>query len=133
MEEIDVVPPSYPPSVTKMSPDPNANDIPPCFTDVQARLNGDHKQGAFPGEVLGSNGLSLHSLQRLAKTGGSAEEVPTEIVCPEAAIGDDSGHEEEIEEYLQRSDTAIIYPEPVEQQEQGESVRRCIVKTRSEK
>lgn len=102
-----------------MSPDPNANDIPPSPVDVATRMNGNHKEGAVPEEVLGTNGLSLHSLQRLAKTGGSAEEVPTEIVSPKAACGEHSEDEEEIEEYLQRSDTAVIYPEPVEQLVQG--------------
>lgn len=68
--------------------------------------------------MLGTNGLTLHSLQRLVKTGGAAEDVPNEFVSAKAAVGEQDD-DDKLQEYLKRSDTAVIYPEPVGHAEQG--------------
>ncbi|XP_044262062.1 zinc finger protein 1 isoform X2 [Tribolium madens] len=65
------------------------------------------KEATVPEEVL--NGLSMHPPKIV--TGGSAEDAPNDLISVKAAVGEQE--DENIEEYLQRSDTAVIYPEPV--------------------
>lgn len=90
-----------------MSPDSNHNELLESVPDLHKRFNGIHKEAAVPEEVL--NGLSMHSPPKIVKTGGSAEDAPNDLISVKAAVGDD----EHLQEYLQRSDTAVIYPEPV--------------------
>lgn len=101
-----------------MSPDTNHNEISESVSEVHKRLNGVHKEAAVPEEVL--NGLSMHSPPKVPKTGGSAEDVPNDLISVKAAVGEQSEDEDKIKEYLQRSDTAVIYPEPVGHPENGE-------------
>lgn len=88
---------------TTVLPDKNHNEI------IDERLNG------LPKEVtVVEDGLSMHSPACLVKTGGSAsEESSNDLISAKAAIGEQSEEEEDIKEYLQRSDTAVIYAEPV--------------------
>lgn len=74
-----------------------------------------HKEAAVPEEAL--NGLSMHSPPKIPKTGGEAEDVPEDLISVKAAVGEQSEDEDKIKEYLKRSDTAVIFPEPVGQQE----------------
>ncbi|XP_063912903.1 zinc finger protein 1 isoform X4 [Zophobas morio] len=99
------------PLPASMSPDPNHNETSEPPSELHKRLNGVHKEAAVPEEVL--NGLSMHSPPKLLKTGGSAEDGPNDLISVKAAVGEQSEDEEKIKEYLQRSDTAVIYPEPV--------------------
>ncbi|XP_015839852.1 zinc finger protein 1 isoform X3 [Tribolium castaneum] len=70
------------------------------------------KEATVPEEVL--NGLSMHSSPPKVLTGGSASDAPNDdLISVKAAVGEQE--DENIEEYLQRSDTAVIYPEPVGQ------------------
>ena len=106
------------PLPASMSPDPNHNETSEPPSELHKRLNGVHKEAAVPEEVL--NGLSMHSPPKLLKTGGSAEDGPNDLISVKAAVGEQSEDEEKIKEYLQRSDTAVIYPEPVGHPENGE-------------
>lgn len=98
-------------AASSMSPDSDHNEILDNSDEFQKRMNGIHKEAAVPDEVL--NGLSMHSLQKVIKTGGTAEDVPNDLISVKAAVGEQSEDDERIKEYLQRSDTAVIYPEPV--------------------
>lgn len=108
-----------------MSPDTNSTELPESPEEVHRRTNGIHKQAAVPEEVLNNNGMTLHSLQRIAKTGGTAEDVPNDFVSAKAAVGEQSEEDDKLQEYLQRRDTAVIYPEPVGRAEPGESFCSC--------
>jgi uncharacterized Zn-finger protein len=94
-----------------MSPDSNHNELVETPEELRKRLNGVHIEAAVPDEVL--NGLSMHSPPKMLKTGGSAEDAPNDLISVKAAVGEQSEDDEKIKEYLQRSDTAVIYPEPV--------------------
>lgn len=100
-------------TASSMSPDTNSNELHETPEEIHKRMNGVHKQAAVPEEVLSNNGLSLHSLQRIVKTGGTAEDVPNDFVSAKAAVGEQSEDYDKLQEYLQRSDTAVIYAEPV--------------------
>lgn len=88
----------------------NAPEEPPT-----KRPNGVHKEVAaaaalvMPAEEV-LNGLSMHSPPKVMKTGGSADH-NNDLISVKAAVG--SEDEDKIQEYLKRSDTAVIYPEPV--------------------
>jgi hypothetical protein len=101
-----------------MSPDSNHNELVETPEELRKRLNGVHIEAAVPDEVL--NGLSMHSPPKMLKTGGSAEDAPNDLISVKAAVGEQSEDDEKIKEYLQRSDTAVIYPEPVGHSENGE-------------
>lgn len=94
-----------------MSPDPNHNELPDNPENIRQLLNGGlHKEAAIAEEVL-----NFHS-EKCMKTGGTAEDVQNDFVSAKAdAVGEQQQPEddEKIKEYLQRSDTAVIYPEPV--------------------
>lgn len=110
-----------------MSPDTNHNnhqqpDQNPTSKDLhQKLLNGCHKEAAVPEQVNGANGLSLQGLltMQVMKSGGVAAEEPKELVSAKAAVGELQEEEQKIQEYLQRSDTAVIFPEPVGQNTSG--------------
>ncbi|GJQ72813.1 hypothetical protein Trydic_g1463 [Trypoxylus dichotomus] len=97
-------------TASSMSPDPNHNELPENSEDIRQMMNGSvHKEAAVPEKVL-----NFHT-QRPAKTGGTAEDIQNDFVSVKAAVGEQQQPEddEKIQEYLQRSDTAVIYPEPV--------------------
>jgi hypothetical protein len=81
-------------------------------------MNGIHKQFSIPEDLLNSNGLSLHSSKKLLKTGGEADDLTGDSVSSKAAIADDD--DDKLQEYLKRSDTAVIYAEPVGRPDAGE-------------
>lgn len=96
-----------------MSPDPNHNELPEDSEDIRQIMNGGvHKEAAVPKELLN------FQCQKSVKTGGTAEDVHSDFVFAKAAVGEQQRPEddEKIQEYLQRSDTAVIYPEPVGRQ-----------------
>lgn len=102
-----------------MRPDSNHNEIIETKDDMLQKMNGVHKEAAVPEEVLNNNGLTLRNFQRVPTTGGSAEEIPNEFTSAKAAVGGQLDDDEKIREYLQRSDTAVIYPEPVGRVDNG--------------
>lgn len=93
-------------------------------------LNGHHKEAAIPEQVVANgaaNGLSLQgllSMQVVKSSGGVASDVPKDLVSAKAAVGEQQEEEQKIQEYLQRSDTAVIFPEPVDHSVHGE----CFIK-----
>lgn len=94
-----------------MSPDTNHNELSEkpggeCFS---SRMNGVHKEAAVPEELLSDKVSSIR-----------AAEVPSEAKTSLMEQHDGAEDEERIQEYLQRSDTAVIYPEPVGRPESGE-------------
>lgn len=93
-----------------MSPDPNHNELPEDPENIRQIMNGGVHKEAAVAEVL-----NFHQ-QRSIKTGGTAEDVQNDFVSAKAAVGEEQQPEddEKIQEYLQRSDTAVIYAEPVE-------------------
>lgn len=86
-----------------------------CHLHTRTGGLGPHKKVAIPDEAF--NGLSMHSPPKIPKTGGEAEDVPEDLISVKAAVGEQSEDEDKIKEYLKRSDTAVIFPEPVGQQE----------------
>lgn len=103
-----------------MSPDQSSSELSELpAEEIHTRMNGVHKQATVPKEVLTNNGLTLHSLQRIVKTGGTAEDVTNDIVSARAAVGEQSDDDDKLQEYLQRSDTAVIYAEPVGRSDAG--------------
>lgn len=97
-----------------MSPNTAINETHNESGDIQGRLNGTHIEATVPEEVLKVSSLSLHGVHRTAKTGGAAEDASDEIaISAKAAVGGLVEDDDRIEEYLRRSDTAVIYPEPV--------------------
>lgn len=103
-----------------MSPDTNHNEQVPDNNPKQMHklMNGCHKEAAVPEQVInGTNGLNLQGLLRMqvVKSGGAAEDVPKDLVSAKAAVGEQQEEEEKIQEYLKRSDTAVIFAEPVGQ------------------
>ncbi|KAF5295560.1 hypothetical protein FQR65_LT10423 [Abscondita terminalis] len=100
-------------TASSMSPDTNSNEISESPEEIRKRMNGLHKPGAVPEEVLNNNGLSLHSLQRISKTGGTADDILNDSTSAKAAVGEQSEDDDKLQEYLQRRDTAVIYAEPV--------------------
>lgn len=89
-------------TASSMSPDTNHNELTETPEVFPGHMNGLHKEAAVPEEVL--NGAGTHPT---TKTVGG---VPEEFTTAKAVAGQD---EDRIREYLQRSDTAVIYPEPV--------------------
>lgn len=107
-----------------MSPDTNHNEqLPePKPKKVQKLMNGCHKEAVIPEQVVnGVNGLSLQGLltMQVVKSGGVAQDIPKDLVSARAALPEQQDEEKKIQEYLQRSDTAVIFPEPVGQQNNG--------------
>lgn len=84
-----------------MSPDTNHNELSDnsgeCFS---SRMNGIHKEAAIPEELLQDKVMHRKSA-----------DVPSEAKT--SLVEQDGEDEDRIQEYLQRSDTAVIYPEPV--------------------
>ncbi|KAF5297484.1 hypothetical protein FQA39_LY12078 [Lamprigera yunnana] len=100
-------------TTSSMSPDTNSIEISESPEEIRKRMNATHKPGAVPEEVLNNNGLSLHSLQRIVKTGGTADDILNDSTSAKAAVGEQSEDDDKLQEYLQRRDTAVIYAEPV--------------------
>lgn len=93
-------------TASSMSPDTNHNELSEkpggeCFS---SRMNGVHKEAAVPEELLSDKVSSK-----------APSEAKTSLVEQQEG-GED---EERIQEYLQRSDTAVIYAEPVGRPESG--------------
>uniref|UniRef100_A0A1Y1MLD0 Zinc finger E-box-binding homeobox protein zag-1 n=1 Tax=Photinus pyralis TaxID=7054 RepID=A0A1Y1MLD0_PHOPY len=111
-------------TASSMSPDTNSNET---SEEIHKRMNGIHKQGAVPEEVLSNNGLSLHSLQRIVKTGGTADDVLNDSTSAKAAIGEPS-EDDKLRELLQRRDTAVIYAVPVGRTDSVPSIANGLTK-----
>lgn len=94
-----------------MSPDTNHNELSDnsgeCFS---SRMNGVHKEAAIPEELIQDKAIHRTSI--------AAADVPSEAKTT-SLVEQDGEDEERIQEYLQRSDTAVIYPEPVGRPESG--------------
>ncbi|KAK9753696.1 hypothetical protein QE152_g1818 [Popillia japonica] len=103
-------------TASSMSPDPNHNELPEDPENIRQIMNGGVHKEAAVAEVL-----NFHQ-QRSIKTGGTAEDVQNDFVSAKAAVGEEQQPEddEKIQEYLQRSDTAVIYAEPVERNTDNE-------------
>lgn len=99
-------------TASSMSPDTNHNELSDnageCFS---SRMNGVHKEAAVPEELLQDK--AIHRT-----TGIAAADVPSEAKTT-SLVEQDGEDEERIQEYLQRSDTAVIYPEPVGRPDSG--------------
>lgn len=88
-----------------------------CYSPNSIRMNGVHKEAAIPEELLQDKAMVAADVPSEAKTRVQQQEEQ-----------DDGGgeDEEQLQEYLQRRDTAVIYPEPVGRPESGES---CVILT----
>lgn len=101
-------------TASSMSPDTNHNELlsdnatGECFS---SRMNGIHKEAAIPEELL-QDKVTMHR----RSPADAPSEAKTSLV--DVQDGED---EERIQEYLQRSDTAVIYPEPVGRPNSGKS------------
>lgn len=102
-----------------MSPDTNHNEIIESKAGMCHKINGMHMEAIVPEEMLNKKGLILHNIQRVATTGGFAEEVPIEHISAKTTVGEHSVDDANLKEYLERSDTVVIYPEPVGRLENG--------------
>lgn len=106
------------PPTTTVTPDDNHNEIVENPGPPYKYINGLYRDVTVPEEVS-NNSLSMHSPSSVIKTGGSAEDIPSHLISAKAAVGEQSEDDETIQEYLNRSDTAVIYPEPVGRPESG--------------
>lgn len=102
-----------------MSPDTNHNELSDnssseCFS---SRMNGVHKEAAIPEQLLQDK--TMHGTISIAAADAPGEAKTTSLVDQHQDGAED---EERIQEYLQRSDTAVIYPEPVGRPESGKWV-----------
>lgn len=121
-----------------MSPDSNHNNhqLPDqnpkeLICQTPHLLNGCLKEAVIPEQVVnGANGLSLQGLitMQVIKSGGVADDAPKDLVSAKAAVGEQQEEEQKIQEYLQRSDTAVIFPEPVGQSTTGKFFKFCFYK-----
>lgn len=105
-----------------MSPDTNHNELTEnpaeCFSS--RIMNGVHKEAVIPEELLSDKVMHHHHRHhgRSIATADVPGEAKTSVdgMEQEQQGGED---EERIQEYLRRSDTAVIYPEPVGRAESG--------------
>lgn len=86
-----------------------------CYTPSSIRMNGVvHREAAIPEELLQDKAMVAADVPSEAKTRVQHQQQQ------EGGGGGDGEDEEQLQEYLQRRDTAVIYPEPVGRPESGE-------------
>lgn len=91
-----------------MSPtDTNFNEIGDTTEEIRDKKNGVLQKIVGSEEMLNNNAINMPDFQKLKK-------------FPQGNLERSSDDEEKLNEYLRRSDTAVIYPEAVGRPENGE-------------
>lgn len=105
--------------ISEMSPiDNNFNDSSEAMEEIPDRMNGAHsKLEDSDEENLNNNAIGTPDFQKLYKLVDTVIEVTRGHNYSKSTS--ESDDDDKIKEYLQRSDTAVIYPEPVGRSDNG--------------